>query len=246
MTIIIAVIAISGIVATTIIIIMKLRRRPAYRVFQRSASNSSSRILKVKSALSISDSLDLEHEYQRQYMIRKSLASRAALHETHAEVETQNEDNQRETDKTLDDEVQIADKADKKSNLIQDWKEFEAQIRRDHSRSLRRHPSLTRLSRLPPSTRRASEPLMACSRPLSMTEEVADEEERVNNGKWEAQAEWENGDNGVVSQQESEDLSGAEEVETSTPNGVGTDDGCESDEDVAAENEKVSVEHRST
>lgn len=179
MTIIVAFVTICGVIAISGIIVLRYRAQQTYEEVERiDYPLPSTRLPKRTSKMSINESLDARHEFQREYIIRKSLASRTSS----AESRPDNFNNANDAGQARINEspycegYEIENQNEKQNALMDDWKEFEAGIRRDNSRSLRRHPSLTRVLTHPPLARRNSEKPRTNSRPLSRTEEEILEE----------------------------------------------------------------------
>ncbi|KAG8406272.1 hypothetical protein J3459_019237 [Metarhizium acridum] len=126
--------------------------------------------------MSVSNVLESGDEDQRNYIIQKSLAGWGASNEPRVGPATHlyKEDRGGRNNGQRDHICQIK----KTGSLLKDWKEFEAGLQRDKSRSPTRHPSVMML-RHPPSAHRASDPLIRDSRRLSSAEEVMEEEEET-------------------------------------------------------------------
>ncbi|OAA48740.1 hypothetical protein NOR_01990 [Metarhizium rileyi] len=171
---IVVIIAISGVAAATFILVLKYRQRqPYYPVRPADYQSSGSTLPRKKFKESTSDSLESGTEHQREYMIRKSLASRTASNESHAQSATIDDEDQGESSYGP---MERSRQNETKRSLVDDWKRFEAGIRRDNLRSMRRHPGMATPT-YPAATRRTPEPLMRSSRPLGTTEEVTEEGE---------------------------------------------------------------------
>jgi len=95
--------------------------------------------LSVKSRNASQEDAEEHQELQRQFMIRKSLASRTTSR-TESRVEN-------ETRKVLrsSSDYDSGDDNLRPASLMSDWKEFEANVQREPSASLESHPSLQNL-----------------------------------------------------------------------------------------------------
>ncbi|KID90066.1 hypothetical protein MGU_02771 [Metarhizium guizhouense ARSEF 977] len=175
-TIIAAIIIISGVVAALVILVLKYRQQQSYSQVHYDSQPSSAKLPKTTHSMPINNVLESGNEDQRNYIIRKSLAGRMASTEPHVEPATHlyNEDRSGRNS----DQGEYICQIEKTGSLLKDWKQFEAGLRRDKSRSPTRHPSVMML-RHPPSAQRASDPFIQDSTRLNSTEEVVEEEEET-------------------------------------------------------------------
>ena len=95
--------------------------------------------LSVKARNTSQEDAEEHRELQRQFMIRKSLASR-----TTSRTESRMERDSREATRSSSDYDSEDDNL-RPASLMSDWKEFEANIQRERSASLEKHPSLQNL-----------------------------------------------------------------------------------------------------
>lgn len=174
MTIIVVFVTVCGVIAVSGIIVLRYREQQTQQEAKRiGCPLATAGLPKSRSKVSVNESIDAAHEYQRGYIIQKSLASRSSSRESRPDTANivneayRGRNNESPYCGSYDGDSQN----EKQSALIDDWKEFEAGIRRDRSRSLRRHPSSTKVLTHPPLVRRDSAKLRTNSRALSMTEE---------------------------------------------------------------------------
>ncbi|KID77106.1 uncharacterized protein G6M90_00g100770 [Metarhizium brunneum] len=176
-TIIAAIIIISGVVAALVILVLKYRQQQSYsQVHCIDSQPSSAKLPKTTHSMSVNNVLESGNEDQRNYIIRKSLAGRMASTEPHVGPATHLYEEDRSGRRS--DQGEYICQIKKTGSLLKDWKQFEAGLRRDESRSPTRHPSVMML-RHPPSAQRASDPFVPDSTQLNSTEEVVEEEEET-------------------------------------------------------------------
>ncbi|KHN99962.1 uncharacterized protein MAM_01886 [Metarhizium album ARSEF 1941] len=149
--IIAAIVVVSGVAAALVILVLKYRQPQSYSQLHHIDSQpSSAKLPKIAHDMTPRNVLYSVHEDQRRCMIRKSLADRrveplTCLHEEGRRV--------RPSSRSGNQSCQ----SHEAGSLVKDWKEFEAALRMDKSRSPMCHPSVM-LSTHPPPARRAAEP----------------------------------------------------------------------------------------
>jgi hypothetical protein len=187
MIVILAIVTAAGMAAAIFLTVLKYKeRQQRKRDAQYRDSQRSNLLAKKKPSSPARRSFEVGHEHQRDYIIQKSLASRAPTRESLPNESLPSEPLPSESLPSDEDQIEARQNSEEeeeaptgpqKSPLLQDWKEFEAGIRSDDSRSLLRHPSVSQRLTYPPPTKRASGAFMGHSRQLSCTEEIMHEEE---------------------------------------------------------------------
>ena len=131
-----AVVGVSALITVVVITTRRICRRRKYH--QVNHVEWPSRDLTGKE--SMREQPETDHEYQRQYMIRKSLASRKSSPAFSCESSFTSQDAEAKH------ELDEGSRHDhEQGNLIRDWKEWEATLCRDNSRSIRCHPGIARV-----------------------------------------------------------------------------------------------------
>ncbi|KAK2593127.1 hypothetical protein QQS21_009176 [Conoideocrella luteorostrata] len=153
------ILVLSGIITVIIVLLLKYRQRSYLKVRSTEWPLPKIPLPNRHSGQSTRESLEADHEHQRQYIIQKSLAGRGASHDSYPDNQEQvtqcmiqkpanspmmvSEPQKHSTARAADEQEGCqSGQSEASSALVRDFKEWEAKLRREGGRSLQRHPGI--------------------------------------------------------------------------------------------------------